>query len=136
MSARQAEVLEPTAPAGADLRGLGAFPAPQVNLLPPDVTSRRKLGRTKVRLGGALVAVLLLVVVGYGYGVFMRSQASDRLALQQAEVARILDEQAKYAEVPQVKSEIGQLEVGPDARHVHGDPLEGLRAGDPGRLAR
>ncbi|MCU1431894.1 MAG: Fimbrial assembly family protein [Actinotalea sp.] len=99
---------EPTVAAGVDTAALGAFALPQVNLLPPEIRSRRTLGRVKLRLALMLLGVMLLAVVLFVAAVLDEGAAARELALQQAEVQRLTGEQATYAEVPQVKGQIAQ----------------------------
>lgn len=113
MSRRSAVVDAPVeGPAVLDLAGLGAAPRPQVNLLPPEVHSRRALGRAKVRLVLVLVAVVVLAGLGYAYAMLQDNSAASALAAQQAEVTRLQAEQAQYAEVPQINSQITRIEKG------------------------
>ena len=79
---------------------------PQVNLLPPEIRSRRDLGRVKVRLGIGLVVLLLALLGAFGYAILAERTAAAELQLVQDEVARLQAEQARYAEVPQVKGQI------------------------------
>ncbi len=95
-----------------DLAGLGAAPFAQVNLLPPEVHSRRALGRVKLRLALALVLVVLLTIAGVGYAAFTDKVAADGLAQKDQEVQSLVDQEAKYAEVPQVKGEIARVQAG------------------------
>lgn len=105
------EMTPPPLEAGADLAGLGAFPWPQVNLLPPEIRSRRTLGRVKLRLALALVLVLLLAVLAFVAAVLDEGNAQEELETQQLEVARLTEEQAQYAEVPLIKAQIAQAEA-------------------------
>lgn len=92
---------------------IGAPPRPQVNLLPPEVRSSRALSRIKVRLGVALLALLLVVALAFAWSAFAERAAAQELADKQAESARLVAEQAQYAEVPLVK---GQIEATTTAR--------------------
>lgn len=105
------EMTPPPLEAGADLAGLGAFPWPQVNLLPPEIRSRRTLGRVKLRLGLALLLVLLLAALAFVAAMFDERNAQEELQTQQLEVQRLTEEQAKYAEVPLIKGQIAQAEA-------------------------
>ncbi|MCV2394580.1 fimbrial assembly protein [Actinotalea sp. M2MS4P-6] len=95
-----------------DLTGLGAPAHPQVNLLPPDVYSRRGVRRVKVLMGLSLIGVVLLILAGFGFAFLDLGKAESELAAQQAEVERLMAEQAQYAEVPLVKGEIARAEQG------------------------
>lgn len=112
MSRRGAVLDAPTAaPDRLDLAGLQAAPRAQVNLLPPEVYSKRSLGKVKARLGLALVGVLLLAVAAFVYAAFAEKLAADELAQAQDEVARLQQEQLQYAEVPLVKGYISAVEA-------------------------
>ncbi|MBX9245862.1 PilN domain-containing protein [Actinotalea ferrariae] len=110
MSPAKGAVLEAAPDGRVDVAGLGAFPMAQVNLLPPEVRSRRAVGRLKVRLVVALLVTLLVAALGFVYAAFTDKQATDDLAFAQSEVQRLQQEQAQYAEVPQVKSAITAVE--------------------------
>lgn len=109
MSQRSA-VADAPAQAGLDLEGLGAQPRPQVNLLPPEVRSRRALGRTKVRLAVALGVFVVIVGLGWAYAAWTAANAATELAFQQSESARLTAEQDKYADVPRVRGAIARAE--------------------------
>lgn len=110
MSPRAAGTLDPEVAAVFVPASVGALPRPQVNLLPPEVRSRRTLGRVKVRLFIAVIGVLVLLAGAYVFTTFVRSAAADNLAAKKAEVQRLVTEQEKYAEVPMVKSQIAAVE--------------------------
>lgn len=97
------------------LAALGAPLRPQVNLLPPEIRSRRALGRTKVHLALALLVVLLLAALGYVYASLLEAQAADDLADVQADVQALVEQQGQYAEVPRIKRQIATAE---DARRI------------------
>lgn len=88
---------------------LGAPPAPQVNLLPPEVRSRRALGRVKIVLAGFLAFVLLAVVGAYVYAGFEVRGANDELEDANARVQSLLAQQAEYSEVPRLNSQIAAI---------------------------
>lgn len=89
---------------------IGAPPLPQVNLLPPEVRSRRALGRTKARLAVGLALLLLGLAVAYVFASFAKSQAATDLADAQDEAQRLVSRQAEFSEVPLVKGQIGFAE--------------------------
>ena len=106
MSAHIADVLDAPAEVPFDPTTLGANRWPQVNLLPPEIRSRRALGRIKTRLGVSLLGVLLLAGLGFAFAAMMQAQSASDLAFKQDEVSRLLTEHEKYAAVPQIKSQI------------------------------
>lgn len=120
---------------GVDLAGLGATRMPQVNLLPNDIRSRRALGRVKVRLGIALLFVVLVAALGFVGAIMVENAAAGELALKQQEVERLTAEQQQYAEVPQVKSEIAAIEaareLGMSTEVLWGDYLAAIQAVSP-----
>jgi Tfp pilus assembly protein PilN len=81
---------------------------PQVNLLPQSVRAARGLRRTKRWLGVSLVATIVLCCAVYGLVLMSAAAADSDLADAQAETARLQNEQAKYAEVPQVLNALNQ----------------------------
>lgn len=87
----------------------------QVNLLPPGIRARRALGRTKRLLAFGLIAVLLVVVVAYVGALAQLGLANSRLSDAQAETAQLTQQQAKYAEVPQV---LGELQRATEAQEL------------------
>ncbi len=83
---------------------------PQVNLLPPEVKAARGLVNIKRWLGLSLVFVLALAVLAYGFSFLENQRTQGELADAQQENARLMQEQAEYAEVPQVLSELKRSE--------------------------
>lgn len=98
-----------------DFVGLGAALRPQVNLLPPEIRNRRSLGRVKVRLGIALLFVLLLAALAFVYAAFTENTAAEELAAAQRDVADLTAQQEEFAEVPRVK---GQIDAVATAREL------------------
>lgn len=83
---------------------------PQVNLLPSEVTQGRKLQSTKKLLVLLVAVVVLISALGYVGSLVLASQAADELAGVKAETARLQEEKAQYAEVPQVLGAIQRAE--------------------------
>lgn len=104
-------------PAGdrPSLAALGAPLQPQVNLLPPEIRSRRALGRAKVGLAFVLAGVILLVALGYVYASLTENRAANELAAAEDEVLALQAQQSRYSEVPQVK---GQIAAARQAREL------------------
>jgi Tfp pilus assembly protein PilN len=75
---------------------------PRVNLLPPEIAAAAKLKRLKALL--VMVVLAVMVVLGLGYLVVSSQvgSAEEELANAQAEGATLQAEKATYAEVPQV----------------------------------
>lgn len=84
----------------------GASALPQVNLLPDSVRSNRALRQTKLMLLAGLGAALIVAILGYVAAMLSAQSAQEDLEAAQDETTRLVQEQAKYAEVPQVMSEI------------------------------
>lgn len=84
---------------------------PQVDLMPPEVRSGRKLKQTKRLLALVLAGVLVISLLGYAGALFSASAASADLTNVQQETARLTAEQAKYADVPRVLGDISQVET-------------------------
>lgn len=75
---------------------------PQVNLIPPEIQSKRGLVRVK-RWLGAFVVLSVLLAGGIVFRAAMAQDAADEeLRVAEAETERLQAEQLKYAEVPTV----------------------------------
>lgn len=88
--------------------GLGLPPRPQVNLLPPEVAAARGLTQLKRWLLLGLAGVLLVLALVYAFAVLSGVQARAELAQAQDETARLMAEEATYAEVPAVLGRIDE----------------------------
>ncbi|MCL2454185.1 MAG: fimbrial assembly protein [Micrococcales bacterium] len=94
---------------GAGSLVLPSMPVPQVNLLPPDVYAARKVDGIKRGAVAAVIAAALVVAAGYGLALWAQNEATSRLTDAQAQTARLISEQARYAEVPQVLAQQSSL---------------------------
>lgn len=88
-------------------------PVPKVNLLPIEILEARRFQRTQLVLVAAVLAVLLLAGTGTYLARRDVADANDQLAVSQARVSKLQAEQAKYAAVPLV---ITQVEAATTAR--------------------
>ncbi|SFJ96869.1 fimbrial assembly protein [Cellulomonas sp. KH9] len=86
---------------------------PQVNLLPPEIVGKHRLRRLKRRLVFVVAAVVAFAAVGYGTSIVSLTEARAEQSRAEAETTRLLQQQAKYSEVPQV---LGALERATSAR--------------------
>ncbi len=93
----------------------GAALLPQVNLLPASVRAKRALQRVKVWLVIGLGVVLLVALLAYVFAMTSASSAEEELDDVRADTQRLLNEQAKYAEVPIV---LGQIEAAKTAEMI------------------
>ncbi|WP_421733817.1 PilN domain-containing protein [Cellulomonas sp.] len=101
-------------PLGAkDKRVLTNIGLPQVNLLPPEVRAARGLVNVKRWLGLALVAIVIVAALAFGFVKLLAGQATAELESAQEDTARLQQEQAKYAEVPSVLNDLKRTQ---DAR--------------------
>ncbi|WP_149204840.1 PilN domain-containing protein [Actinotalea subterranea] len=91
----------------------GAPPAPQVNLLPPEVRSTRQFGRVRGWLGVAILVTILLAGLMFVFAAFSATQAQNELAEVEEQNANLTAQQAEFAEVPRV---LNQLKEATDAR--------------------
>src|SRR5690606_6687928 len=89
-----------------DVSGIGAPPWPQVNLLPPDVRSRRAMGGVKLRLALALVLVLALLAAAVVYTTLALADAQAEYEEKQARTAQLQAEIATYSDVPKIKQQL------------------------------
>lgn len=110
MNARTTSTREAQPEVRPDYAALGAPVRPQVNLLPPEVWSRRALGRIKLRLGLGLLVVALLCGLAFVWAALQERDAASDLDDAKAEVQALVDQQAQYAQVPIVKGEVATAE--------------------------
>ncbi len=89
-----------------DVSGIGAPPMPQVNLLPPDVRSRRAMGGVRIRALLVVVAVVAVLAVIIVSSLFSLTNAEADVAEKEARVVALQSEMTQYAEVPKVKSQL------------------------------
>lgn len=82
---------------------------PQVNLLPPEVLARRQLGRLRVWLALGLLGMITCCAAGWVLARVLQNGAEADLAVVEARAADLTEQQQKYAEVPQVLSQIRAL---------------------------
>ncbi|KGJ82347.1 hypothetical protein GY21_00830 [Cryobacterium roopkundense] len=85
-----------------DVLMLGA--EPRMDLLPPEVRSAKRVRATRRRLGGALVAVLVLVGAGVGASTWYAIQGQAELTAAQDLTTELLTSQSKYSEVQRVQA--------------------------------
>ncbi|NUU17659.1 fimbrial assembly protein [Cellulomonas humilata] len=90
---------------------LGGPALPQVNLLPPEVKAARGLVNTKRWLAVTIGVVLVLIALVYVFAILARSTAENELATEQDQTTRLQAEVSKYAEVPQVLSNLDRTEA-------------------------
>ena len=97
----------------------GRFVSIRASLLPSEITDKRRLAVLKRRLVVGLAALVALLVLWYGYGMFQTSQAksdlssaqhrSDSLRAQQAQFGPLVTAQAQSAAI---NSQLTKLMVG------------------------
>ncbi len=80
--------------------------APQVNLIPPEVESRRAKGRSRALIIVAFVMFIVLLVALVGFTELQARSAEDRLALENAKTQALNDEIALYDHVPVIQAEL------------------------------
>jgi Tfp pilus assembly protein PilN len=80
---------------------------PQVNLLPPEVTASRRIKEVKGWLGLAVIAAVILVILGYGVSVLDAGRADGEQTHEQQRTSKLLAEKAKYVAVTPVLADLG-----------------------------
>lgn len=83
---------------------------PRVNLMPQEILAENKFRRTQVVLGGALLLVLAGLAGGWALSVLDVQHAEDGLAAEQVTAQQLATEEAKYAEVPKLLSNIDSVQ--------------------------
>ncbi|KGJ82353.1 hypothetical protein GY21_00870 [Cryobacterium roopkundense] len=76
---------------------------PRMDLLPPEVRTLKKVKATRRRLGGLLVAVLVLVGSGIGASTWYSMQSQAELDAARERTTELLTSQTKYSEVQRVQ---------------------------------
>jgi len=92
---------------------IAGYLLPRVNLLPPEILAERRLRRTQLGLGAVVLGVVGAVAAGFVVSAASAATAEDELAAEAARTRVLTNEQAEYAEVPQV---LGQVEAAQNAR--------------------
>ncbi|WP_104131541.1 hypothetical protein [Cryobacterium sp. M91] len=77
---------------------------PRMDLLPPEVRLLKKVKATRRRLGGVLLAVLVLVGAGVGASSWHALQSQAELAAARERTTELLASQSKYSEVQKVQA--------------------------------
>ncbi|PPK96002.1 Tfp pilus assembly protein PilN [Kineococcus xinjiangensis] len=82
----------------------------RVDLLPPEIEEGRRFNRLRAGLALGLVGVLGIAGAAYAITLGHVDRAGEALAAEQARTSTLQAEQAKYAEVPKILSEIEAVE--------------------------
>lgn len=85
---------------------------PRVSLLPTEVNDFHRERAVRRRLGGAIVAVLLLVAVGIGGAYYLQMDAQAKLATAQATTVSLAAQEAEFSELRTVKTGTALIEAG------------------------
>jgi len=80
----------------------------QVNLLPVEIKEKRSLRELQGKLVIALIAVVAVMILAYVAVLFEKSLAQDRYDHAVDRTTQLQTEQKKYAEVPQILSQISK----------------------------
>lgn len=83
----------------------------QIDLLPTETRQLVAARKLRDRLGLAVVAVLLLTVLGWGGAGVAALLAQGELTAEQAQTGLLLAEQRKYGEVRQVQDEVALIQA-------------------------
>lgn len=112
---------------------------PQVDLLPPEVRANRRLSRTKRLLALCILATVLIGALGWVYALFTLRGATAAVADAQKETDRLTAQQAQYADVPRIQSQLDKTQNAlgaATAAEVLWKPyLEALRAVTPAQFS-
>jgi len=76
------------------------------NLIPPEVLQARRVRAIRKLVAYALVALVLLAGLGYGYAFYRSQQAADALSAEQSRTSQLLAQQKRYADVTLLQSSV------------------------------
>lgn len=83
----------------------------RVDLLPPELRTRRKAKVVHRRLGFLVVLVAVLVAGGIALGHAQAQQAKVNLSIEQSNAQAILIQQRKYGEVQQIQRQVESVQA-------------------------
>jgi hypothetical protein len=111
----------------------------RVDLLPPEIRGERRDRRRRRRLGFGVVGVVVVTLLGVGAATFVATSAEGRLESEQARTVALLAEQAQYADIRQMQTQVelvraGQ-QVGASTEIAWRDYLEQVQATLPESVA-
>jgi hypothetical protein len=78
------------------------------DLTPPELIASRRLRVLRKFLTAALVLVVALCLLGYGWATLQSRSASKALATEQARTTQLRNEESKYAGVTQIQAALAQ----------------------------
>ncbi len=93
------------------IEGLTLGGEPRVHLLPPQVLLDRKGRVVRRRLGVGILAVLVLVAIGFGVASLTLVNSQANLLTAQNQTSSILQQQAKYGDVLKVKADASAIQA-------------------------
>lgn len=80
------------------------------NLTPPELIASRRLNRYRRYVVAALVAVVALIVVGFGYAFWKHHTAADSLSSAQNQGASLSQQAGQYGNVVQIQGDISSIQ--------------------------
>ncbi len=86
-----------------------AYSVPRVNLLPPEIGAKERFRVVQLGLGGAVLGVLVIAGACYGLAAHSVTQAQQQKDAQDAITTQLTKEEAKYAAVPAINTQIDTL---------------------------
>jgi len=98
-------------PTGGKAGAIDYSRLPQVNLLPLEIIEKRNLKALQVKIAGYFVLFLILLIAVFAAVQFEKHIAQGRYDDAIKETQQLKTEEAKYAEVPLVLSQIGKSET-------------------------
>lgn len=112
---------------------------PRVDLLPPEIRAERRDRIRRRRLGLGVIGVTVVMLLGVGAATFVATTAQGRLGTEQARTATLLAEQAQYADVRQMQTQVelatAAQQVGASTEIAWRDYLQEVQATLPSGVA-
>ena len=80
------------------------------DLTPPELTASRRLRSIRRLLAIAMIAILLLCMLGYGFAMLRNRSASSALAQETSRTSSLQAEQRQFQNVTQLQGDLKQIE--------------------------
>lgn len=85
---------------------------PRIDLLPPEIRAERRDRQRRRRLSVGVIGVIIVTLLGVGAASLVASTAQERLATEQVRTVALLAEQAQYADIRRMQTQVELARAG------------------------